>query len=67
MPSAWTTLGISYKLEFFKASKILYYQRSTESTLLGINVERNEPLEHLEEQCKMEEQLFSLRTIHNSS
>lgn len=67
MPRAWITLGTRYQVEFNKASKILDYQRSAESTFLGINAERNEHLEHLEEHCKMEEQLFSLSTIHNSS
>lgn len=63
MPSAWTTLGTRYQVDFNKAFKILDYRRSAESTLLGINAERNEPLEHLEEHCKME----SLGNIHNSS
>lgn len=66
MPSAWTALGTRLQVNFNKASKNLGYQRSAESTLLGINAERNEALEHLEEHCKMKE-LFSLSTIHNSS
>lgn len=47
MPSAWTALGTSHQVDFNKASKILGYQRSAESTLFGINAERNEALEHL--------------------
>lgn len=65
MPSVWTILGTRYQEKFNIAPKILRSQRTAQSTLLGIDVERNEPLEHLEEQCKMEEQFFSLRTIHH--
>lgn len=58
MPSVWTTLGTRYQVKFNIAPKILGSQRTAQSTLLGINVERNEPLEQLEEERKMEEQFF---------
>lgn len=61
---AWTTLGTRYQVKFNIAPKISGSQRTATSTLSGIYVERNEPLEHLEEQCKMEEHFLSLRTIH---
>lgn len=55
MVSAWTTLGTRYQEKLNIAFKILGSQRTA---LWRIDVERNEALEHLEVQCKKEEEFF---------